>query len=238
MVGSLSSTDPDHDELRLIKRGEKQIDPVFDQFVAEFQQAFGIVPLALATDLLPATRVTNARPRLGVVLERTAEQLAFRSPDTVNYDQAKQADVARIVARSVPATDLSRLFGVAAEPDVDWAADLFVHFTEFESTAKSTAHASIRGAELDRFVAGLGLGDQFWCTQRYSGPPVVFVHTDAQAAVLRDSEMLERWADLYFALVKAHDEFGYLSRDEIVIRVDSKETFDRDYQSSSYYYFK
>lgn len=31
------------------------------------------------------------------------------------------------------------------------------------------------------------------------------------------------WADTYFEIAKRHDEFGYLSRAEIAIQVDSRE---------------
>ena len=46
------------------------------------------------------------------------------------------------------------------------------------------------------------------------------------------------WADTYFEIAKYHDEFGYLTRPEIAILVDSKETFEANYSGNWYYYFK
>ncbi|MFT4298885.1 MAG: hypothetical protein QM597_04520 [Aeromicrobium sp.] len=62
--------------------------------------------------------------------------------------------------------------------------------------------------------------------------------TDEQASLLWDGESPSRWADLYYPLVHGDDEFGYISREEILFHYDSKETFDRDYSSNRYYYFK
>jgi hypothetical protein len=108
-----------------------------------------------------------------------------------------------------------------------------VYFADFEYVAKQEVHdLATAGAELDRFTASLGIGDQFWCTQRHSGPPIVFVRTDEQARAIKASELPVTWADTYFEIAKGHDEFGYLTRAEIMIGVDSKENFDANYSSS------
>jgi hypothetical protein len=104
--------------------------------------------------------------------------------------------------------------------------------------AKDEAHGLLTHQELTTFTSSLGIGEQFWCSQRLSGPPIIFVYTDAQAAALAVSPVRQRWADDYFAIVKTHDEFNYLARAEVAIQVDSKENFDNNYSSNWYYYFK
>lgn len=232
-----SPSDEGFEEALRIRRGELSVDPIFGGFIAEFTAVFGVTPLAVATDTMSSTR--GVTPRLGVVLERSSELRAFRDPGGFNYDRAKQARTARLFAKTVPGAGLAMRFGLPRRPRrTSWAEDLFVYFADFERVAKRAAHDEVRGPELESFEASLGLGDQFWCTERFSGPPIIFVHTDEQAARLRDGGAPGRWADLYYPLVQGHDEFGYISREEIVIQVDSKETFDRDYASNWYYYFK
>lgn len=46
------------------------------------------------------------------------------------------------------------------------------------------------------------------------------------------------WADTYFEIARRYDDFGYLTRAEIAIRVDSKENFDVNYSGNWFYYFK
>jgi hypothetical protein len=119
------------------------------------------------------------------------------------------------------------------------AEGIFVYFADFEDVAKQEVHdLASTGPELDEFTASLGIADQFWCTQRFAGPPIVFVHTDEQACALKASDLPATWADTYFDIAKRHDEFGYLTRAEIAIHVDSKENFDVNYSSNWFYYFK
>jgi len=52
-----------------------------------------------------------------------------------------------------------------------------------------------------------------------------FVHTNEQAQTIRASVLTVAWAETYFEIAKRHDEFGYLTRSDIEIQVDSKESF-------------
>jgi Domain of unknown function (DUF1963) len=56
---------------------------------------------------------------------------------------------------------------------------------------------------------------------------------DSQASTLPVT-----WADTYFEIARRHDEFGYLTRSEIAIQVDSKENFEANYSGNWYHYFK
>lgn len=126
-----------------------------------------------------------------------------------------------------------RFSGTTLSPE-----EIFVCFDDFESAAREDAHWSVTEAELAQFAASLGLGEILWCAQRsFKGPPTVFVYTDQQAAELRTSPVRDQWADTYFTIVHRHDPFGYLTRDQIGIAVDSKENFDTNYGSNLYHYF-
>jgi hypothetical protein len=210
-----------------------RLHPRFDGFVGRFRDRFGCAPVWLETD-----HVEPATPRLDVVLERTRQYRGFLASE-FRYDPRKQREVARLFAEELAGDDLRSIFGMprgAARPP---AEAIFVCFSDFERVAKAEAHEAVTSDELARFTSALGLADDvFWCIQRFSGPPVVFVHTDEQAAGLKLSPDRDRWGDTYFALVRAHDEFGYLERSEIAINVDSKQNFDENYSSNWYYYYK
>lgn len=118
------------------------------------------------------------------------------------------------------------------------ADEIFVYFADFERVAKWEVHDQATSSELEDFTASLGIGDQFWCIQRFAGPPIVFVQTEEQARALAASALPSNWADTYFEIAKRHDEFGYLSRAEIAIHVDSRENFEASYSGNWYYYFK
>ncbi len=219
------------------RQGRSHLNARFDGFVAAFREQFGSAPLWLETDRMRQATATS--PRLNIVLERTRQYEEFLSAGG-NFDPAKQRTVARLLAENLSDAQLRSLFRVpvVSPADLDWAEETFVCFSEFERVAKQEAHASITAPELDTFTGALGLGDRLWCTRCLSGPPIVFVHTEAQATELRTSPLPEGWADTYFTLVRTHDEFGYLERAEISIQVDSRENFEKTYDGNWYYYFK
>ena len=117
--------------------------------------------------------------------------------------------------------------------------ELLAIVSDFESTAVREVHDLVSKAELDAFAQGLGLGEKYWCTERFMGtPPTVFVHTTDQAAALDLSPVRDQWDDAYFELAKQQDEFGYLDRRTTFVRIDSKENFDEHYAGNWYYYWK
>jgi hypothetical protein len=232
-------TDPDYLRAKQVRRGLAAPDPRFDRFVAQFRASYGVSPLTIALDSVERPRGEGRTPRLAVVLERTSEYRSFLAGSFV-YDKDKQRTVASLLVETVPRLTLLACFDLPRgalqnrlQPD-----DIFVCFEDFERVAKWEVHEQATQSELEAFTSGLGIGDEFWCIQRLSGPPIVFVHTDAQAAALKASSLPDEWGDTYFEIARRHDEFGYLGRPEIMIQVDSRENFEQNYSSNWYYYFK
>jgi hypothetical protein len=238
-VSFVTPGDPDYLRVKRIKQGECRVDPVHDAFIAGFRERYGVSPLAILLDTVSRPRGQGRTPRLGVVLERTDQYRAFvRGP--FRPEKSKQQAVAIMFTELLRGADSTALFGFPRrERHAGMRADeIFVYFADFERVAKWEVHELVTASELEDFTASLAIGDHFWCIQRFAGPPIVFVHTDEQARTLRASAMPATWADAYFEIAKRHDEFGYLTRSEITIRVDSRENFEANYSGNWYYYFK
>lgn len=220
-----------------VKRGELSLPARWDPFVAAFRDRYGFAPLWIEVDRLPTPA---AGPRLTIVVERTAQYLRF-CPDPYSQDRTEMRALRRLLRSTMPDLSvdeglLGGLFGGWRERvDVD---SLLLVIHDFERLATEAAHHGVTRPEVLEFESALELGGELWRTARYWGPPIVFVHTRAQAAALEGSSARERWGDLWYAAAKRHDEFGYLTRDEVAVSVDSKQTFDEVYRSNWYYYFK
>ncbi|MDR2929130.1 MAG: hypothetical protein LBV41_13170, partial [Cytophagaceae bacterium] len=52
------------------------------------------------------------------------------------------------------------------------------------------------------------------------------------------SPLKKEWADKYREILRQHDEFGYYKRGRFNIYLDSKENFDKNYNSNWWYYYK
>jgi hypothetical protein len=234
----ITPSDRSYRSAKAVRQGRARIDPALDEFVARFREAYGVPPLWLGLDLFHGQPGQAPTPRLEVVLERTAEADRFGiGPYTL--DPRKQREVARMLAGSVGAGMLPGLFGLPIGAwNLPYADVTHVVFADFEGAAKSEAHARVTEDELETFEAALGLGETLWCLRRFWGPPIVFVHTQSQAAALADSPARQHWAETYFAMVRRHDEFGYLKLEDIAIPVDSKENFEENYDGSWAYYIR
>lgn len=236
----ITPRDPDYLRAKRIKQGQSRMDPVYDPFTERFRLKYGIPPLAVFVDTMRRGQGQDNMPRLNVMLERTDHYRAFLTAPYL-FDKRKQKAVARLFTESLREEYLRAMLRrpsgeqlAAVRPD-----EIFVYFADFEDVAKQEVHdLATTSPGLDEFTASLGIGNQFWCTQRFAGPPIVFVHTDEQARALKASRLPVTWADTYFEIAKRHDDFGYLTRAEITIQVDSKENFDVNYSSNWYYYFK
>lgn len=222
-----------------VRQGRLRIPSRFDGFVTEFTSRFDVTPLWLETDHLDHTREPIPKPRLEIVIERTDDYRKFLTAP-YNFDSSRQRMVAEIFAKHFTPPTMRSLFKLPRNlpHDYDFDYRMFVVFSDFEPVAIQDVHRSLSKRDRASFEASLGLGDEFWCTQSFFGPPIVFVYTDTQAAAINASELPNRWADTYFGLAKQHDEFDYLARDKFFIAVDSKENFDSNYASNWYYYFK
>lgn len=197
------------DRARLARQGRLRIDPVFDQGLDRFERAYGFRPVWVEVTGTTA----DGTPKVSVVLDRTAQYDTFGVPGRFAFDERKRAAVAHLL----------RLHG--RRP--------VVTFGDLERWEKWRTLFAVTPDEMREFEASLGLGDAFWCTWLQPwGPPVVFVHTEAHAAELRDSRQPDRWADTWFELQRRHDDLGYVQRSEITIPVDSKERFDTQFGGS------
>lgn len=192
-----------------VKRGE--ITPGDAAFLRAFEEAFGVAPLVAWEGSAQGVR----RPRLMVVLERLAEAQTFRD-SAGNVDRAKQARAAELAGRG--------------------SGDLLVVFTDFETSAKAEAHLSLTQDELETWAGSLGLGSALWRANRFRGAPVVFTHAAEQATSVTSARLAD-WSASYLALVGHHDEFGYLTPEDALVRVDSRENLDANYEGSWYYYW-
>ena len=236
----ITPSDAGFQQVCRVKRGQASLPARWDPFVGAFRERYGVAPLWVEIDRLPTPA---AGPRLTIVVERTDQHRVF-CPDPYTQSHAEVRVLRRLLRSTMP--DLSvgegllgglfgRRLGRGDRVDVD---SLFFVVHDFERLATEAAHSAVTRPEVHDFEGALGLGDELWRTARYWGPPTVFVHTRDQAAALEQSPARERWGDLWYAAAKRHDEFGYLTRDEVAVPVDSKENFDEAYRGNWYYYFK
>ena len=164
------------------------------------------------------------KPRLQIILEHSAQVEYFR--DGLNFDATRQRDIARQFAVIVQQN--------ADSLDCD---GMFVVFSAFAPIANEEADSKISDVEIEKLKQALNDPD-LWEISRCFGHVTFMFFTDQQANAKSSNGTLERYANRYFDLLEPFDEFNYLDRSKYVVKFDSKQNLDENYQGNWFYYYR
>jgi len=80
--------------------------------------------------------------------------------------------------------------------------------------------------------------DNIWEIHMSSFYITIFLEKENQIEESRKKPIFEKIKEEYFEIVKEKDEFGLFKKELINLTFDSKENFDKNYESNWYYYYK
>lgn len=222
------------------KRGGARIDRRLAGLVRDVRAAYGVTPLWVHGSV-GLGRGGVPRPCLEVALETWQDSLAVRP--TFGEDpwlgpvREPTKEIARMLLERYPRRRLRRIFPLPDDAACDWSRDLWVRISVFEEWVLEHG-IRLTAQDTAEFERSLGLGDALWGTTRIAQTVVVLVRTEEQARTLRASGVTAEWARAYLELARRHDEFGYLRPGWVVVEVDSKEKFDREWRGDWLGYMK
>ena len=235
-------SDEDYVETKLIKRGEAVVNPHFEPLGEWIENHYSVKVLNIFYDVTTGPH-NKPLPRINVIFERQGDALKFRDR-LGNYDTDKQQTIAAKFERLVNKRGkfralidrISDVFGgkVSAEYDTN---GVLVIFSSFEPVAKDEANEAIPKAEIDELKTELHTSE-IWEISRFGAGTTVFFYTDQQAEKAKGSDLLEHLTTRYYQLLKNYDEFDYYDEDSFKLGIDSKENFDKNFESSWFYYYR
>lgn len=218
----LAPTDQAYIATKKIRLYRASIPSPFRECVARLREAFpGVSILNAVYDLVPPHDI----PRLTVVVELEREQRDFIGPDFL-YDSNKQTRASKAFEAA-----LSETGATGYETN-----GLFVIFSDFGRVARYEAAEKVGKADRDSLVKRLQV-PSLWTIETILDRVDFMFFTDAQADDAPE-ELKSRLRLEYSALLARHDEFVYFAERPLHYYFSSKETFDRDYQSSLFYYYR
>ncbi|WP_229418529.1 hypothetical protein [Flagellimonas chongwuensis] len=178
-------------------------------------------------------------PRLQVCLEYVKDKGKFMDNQTYSFDKTKQNEVSDKFAEIVSGYNIKnrqnwikKIFGLTYKPN-----NLFVYFSDFESIAKIEANENIPEKKIKELKTAIN-NSELWEIDRRFDSVTYFLHTEEQLIRYQNSEIHKKWNQEYFDLLKDYDEFGYFIRESYSVFLDSKENFDKNYESNWFYYYK
>lgn len=229
------STDPDYLDTKLLKQGKKQLDPIFKKLADWIYQKFDTPVLNIYYDKIDTDK---NRPRLSIIFEYYHNVEKFRN-HIGNYDTEKQNLIAdqfkRILKnKSTPTQSLFvRLFKKSQTPF--YIDRLLVIFTAFEPIAREEVNHKIPQSEIEKLKQELA-AKNVWEIYREFETTTYFFYTDEQIEDYKRDGTTDTMRKQYFDLLKKYDEFEYIKPDTYFLSFDSKENFDKNFESNWFWY--
>ena len=115
--------------------------------------------------------------------------------------------------------------------------DVWVVFSAFEPIARIEANEHIPENNIQVLKHSLNCSELWEISRGFEGA-TFFLYTDDQVQKYEQSGTRQEWSIQYLELLKQYDEFNYFNRNNFSITLDSKENFDKNYQSNWFYYYK
>ena len=238
----ISPSDPDYKETKLIKQGKKPLSSPQKEIVEWANATFGAKILNAYCDMVKRKSPWSDFPRLGIFYEYESDTPKFKDGIYGNFNKEKQEQAAEefrsiLKSQKIKAGDLfsvKSFLGFAKPVDLE---RLFVYFGAFEPVAKWEANERIPKKEIEELKVRLK-NDELWTISPAFGTVTFFFYTDEQVKAGKSNGWLEKMRDAYFDLLTQYDEFKYFDRKTFSVALDSKENFDKNYESNCYYYYK
>lgn len=217
----VSYTDKEYIESKAIKKGNKKLESPFSDLANWINDNFGVKPLNIVYDILEH----NKQPRLQVIFERYKDNISFKAENGLFPNPDRQLII-------------QNAFSDLIHNHREFTADnLYVIFSSFEPIAEEEANGKINNQKLDKLKEDLK-EHQIWEIKKNFSTGIFFFFNNEQLKKNDNNETKNKFKSEYLKLIKECDEFGYINDLNFSIKLDSKENFDKNYQSNWFYYFK
>jgi len=231
-------SDKEYTQTKRIILGTERMRPEFVPLAEWIDKTFDVRTINIVYDTLD-----NKTPRIQICFEYEKEKNKFFTHDISYFDKSKQKVIGQKFSKIIKHQGLSKnnssisnIFGLNKN-GIYLTDNVFVIYGAFEPVAKLEATYKITQKKTEEFIKSFNNKD-IWTISIGFTIPTFFVFTDEKVKEYEKREIKSAWADKYYDFVKPFDEFNYFKRTDIQVYIDSKENFDKNYESNWYYYYK
>lgn len=217
----IAPSDEDYKFAKKVVLGRARLAPHLALLRDWLQDAYpGLRVVSIWSDIVEVFK----RPRLTVAVQRGDDLARFM--DGPNYDKTEQHRVA------VRFGEIVREMRLSNKIDTE---DLLVVFSAFEPVARADANWKVTKADLAKLQKELRQ-PQIWTIYHEWAAAVFFFHTDEQLRASEGGDLRVMLAAAYNRLASRYDELGILKHRPIDVSFDSRENFERTYESDWFLY--
>ncbi len=231
-------SDKEYTQTKRIILGTERMKPEFVPLAEWIDKTFNVKTINIIYDTLD-----NKTPRVQICFEYEKEKNKFLTNDISYFDKSKQKAIGEKFTEIIKQQGLSKnngsfsnIFGLNKN-GIYLTGNVFVIYSAFEPIAKLEATYKISQKQTEEFIKSFDNKD-IWTISIGFNIPTFFMFTDEKVKEYDKPEIKKMWADKFFDFIKPFDEFNYFKRTDIQVYLDSKENFDKNYESNWYYYYK
>lgn len=230
-------SDKEYKTTKQIMLGKATINSDFIELAKWIDETYDVKTINIIYDRFIAAR--KKQSRLQICFEFERESLKFRDGQLGNFHSDKQNAIAKMFREILRNNKSSKKITLTDifKPSSYITDNILIVFSAFEPVARIEANENVPQDKVTELKKGLNCNDLWEISRAFDGTTFL-VYTDKQVEHYENSEIRKIWADKYFDILETYNEFGYFKRDKFNIYLDSKESFDNNYESNWYYYYK
>lgn len=206
----LRLSDQEYKITRLIKLGKNNIDPKFNAFAEWIRKKYLVQILNIHTDTLD-----NGTLRLQLIFEHETDLSIFFLKD--RFTSSKR--IVNIIEKKYKETF-----------QLSHSQPVLVLFYAFEPLAKEEANTKIPLTTITLIEEKYK--NVLWKIARFGEHVTFFFYTNAELEKAKQSGLIVQLKQEYFEILKHFDEFDYFTLINFNAVFDSKENFDKNYNSN------
>jgi hypothetical protein len=117
--------------------------------------------------------------------------------------------------------------------------NIWVCYSVFSTVYNEDICSNFRNIEIEKLIKKYKTeNDQIWEIHMTSNYITLFFETEMQIYENSRNISFEKMKTEYYEMIKEADEFNLIKIENINLSFDSKENFDKNYESNWYYYYK
>lgn len=195
----------------------------------------------------------NNRPKLHLIVENQKDYQKLMNKEnefSIGYKTEFQNEIAEEFKSilSLNKTENSNLnlidnliskFGIKTESENYKTKNIWVCYSVFSTVYNEDLSKNFGNKKINELVETYKKENtKIWEIHMNSNYITVFFETEVQIEENRKNTIFEKMKTEYFEIIKKSDEFSLFKIENLNLSFDSKENFDKNYESNWYYYYK
>jgi hypothetical protein len=224
--------DESYKKTKDIKNGIKPIEPRYNNLINWLEKTY-VKPRNIFCDVIGT--FNKRHPRIEIILEFKNDLKEYKLDNITRHNI--QGNLKEEILKAFKETVDEPLFRkFNKKRNYNFMKETILNIGIFEDIAKQEIIINIKQEEIDKLIEQIN-NQELWTISKNFSRTTFFVYTDEQLQKYKNDNIIKEWTEKYIEIIKRYDEYNYF-KGCYEITLDSKENFDKRYESSWFNYYR